>query len=183
MTSANHQSGSDRIAEAVKDIPADIIVNVQADEPETDPACIDKLVELLQNDKTAQMATLVTQSKNPTDIENPNIVKCVVSANNRALYFSRLPIPYNRDNAGLGQSRNYLQHLGLYAYRRDFLLEITQKPQTPLELSEKLEQLRALEYGYDIAVAKVSHRAQGIDTPEQYAEFVKRMKNTQETGK
>ncbi|MHC4074512.1 MAG: cytidylyltransferase domain-containing protein [Planctomycetota bacterium] len=95
---------------------------------------------------------------------------------NRAIYFSRSPIPYDREEAGVGNVRQYLRHIGIYAYRKQFLLEITALPQTPLEKIEKLEQLRAIENGYSILVGKVEHTCDGIDTPEQYAEFVKRYK-------
>jgi 3-deoxy-manno-octulosonate cytidylyltransferase (CMP-KDO synthetase) len=221
MTSPDCPSGTDRIAEAIKKLADsgqrtadrkskklhaerytlnadDIVVNLQADEPEIDPANIDAVAKLLVDDIKCQMATLVADFETKAQIADPNIVKVVVafsgqrsadskklyatryplSANcGKAIYFSRSPIPYDREQAGIGSKSNYLRHLGIYAYRRDFLLKITKLPQTPLEKIEKLEQLRAVENGFDILVAKVRHTCAGIDTPEQYAEFVKRYKS------
>jgi 3-deoxy-manno-octulosonate cytidylyltransferase (CMP-KDO synthetase) len=198
LTSTEHQSGTDRIAEVASEVEADIIVNIQADEPEIDPASIDKVVQLLIENPDFPMATLAAPCKTTVDIANPNIVKVVVAysiqriANStklnaerytlntdfgRAIYFSRSPIPYDREKAGIGDLKQYLRHLGIYAYRRDFLLKITALPQTNLEKIEKLEQLRAIENGYGILVGKVEHSCDGIDTPQQYAEFVNRYKN------
>lgn len=176
MTSPDHQSGTDRIAEAVENIDADIIVNLQADEPEIDPANIDYLVDLLDGDKDAVMATLVAGFDNAEQVSDPNVVKCVTDACGRAIYFSRAPIPYDRDNGGIGDVGLYQRHLGIYAYRKDFLMRITKQPQTQLELTEKLEQLRVIENGYSIITGKVDQSWTGIDTPDQYADFVKRMK-------
>jgi 3-deoxy-manno-octulosonate cytidylyltransferase (CMP-KDO synthetase) len=202
MTSLDCASGTDRIAEAVNKLSAercplnadDIIVNLQADEPEIDPVNIDTVAKLLidaqtQNSKLKTqnyygMATLATDFQNASQISDPNIVKVVTQyarrnthdAGLRAIYFSRSVIPYDRDKAGVGNIKQYLRHLGIYAYRKDFLLKITKLPQTPLEKIEKLEQLRAIENGFAILVAKVKHTCDGIDTPEQYAEFVKRYK-------
>ncbi len=175
MTSVEHKCGTDRIAEAVTNIEADIIVNLQADEPEIAPENIDIVAKLLLDNPSADMATLVTGFDSAEQVANPNVVKAVVDKTGRALYFSRLAIPYDRDAAGVGPIDGYLRHLGIYAYRRDFLLEITQRKQTAWEISEKLEQLRALEYGYTIMAAKVPQACEGIDTPEQYAAFVERM--------
>ena len=177
MTSSSHQSGTDRIAEAVADIDADIVVNLQADEPEIDPASIDYLVTILKDNPEAEMATLVAPFEDAGEINDPNVVKVVVDNGGYALYFSRLAIPYDRDAGGTGQSGNYLRHLGIYAYRKEFLLEITQKEQTQYEICEKLEQLRVLENGYSIITGKVDHAWTGIDTREQYAEFVERCKD------
>jgi 3-deoxy-manno-octulosonate cytidylyltransferase (CMP-KDO synthetase) len=177
MTSDKHRSGTDRIAEAVAGRDADIIVNLQADEPCIEPENIDFVAQLLIDNPDDDMATLVADFENAEQITDPNVVKCIVDTNGRAIYFSRSVIPYDRDLGGAGESTNYLRHLGIYAYRRDFLLEITKKQQGPLELSEKLEQLRALEYGHSIITGKVKHSWEGIDTPEQYAEFVKKIKN------
>lgn len=176
MTSHSHQSGTDRIAEAVAHINADIVVNLQADEPEIDPASIDYLVTILKDNPQAQMATLVAPFDNIAEVDDPNIVKVVVDNRGYALYFSRSPIPYDRDAAGKAALDKYLRHLGIYAYRKQFLLEITEKKQTQYEICEKLEQLRVLENGYSIITGKVDHAWTGIDTPEQYAEFVKRHK-------
>jgi len=180
MTSPDCPSGTDRIAEAVGGLDFDIVVNLQADEPEIDPANIDAVAELLAECPGCKMATLVADFENEAQIANPNIVKVVVSTTGnqqRAIYFSRSIIPYDREHGGIGPKLNYLRHLGIYAYRKDFLLKITKLPQTPLEKIEKLEQLRAVENGFDILVAKVTHTCAGIDTPDQYAEFVKRYKN------
>jgi len=177
MTSPDHQSGTDRIAEAAKDIDAEIIVNLQADEPEIDPQNIDSLIELLDGDKQAVMATLVAGFDDQTQVADPNVVKAIVDTSGRAIYFSRSPIPYDRDSAGVGDVGMYLRHLGIYAYRKDFLLEITKRKQTPLELAEKLEQLRVIENGFSIITGIVKQAWTGIDTPEQYAEFVERMKS------
>jgi len=175
MTSAAHKSGTDRIAEAVRDIDAEIIVNLQADEPQIDPANIDELVELLSR-SDADTATLVARFESEEQIIDPNIVKAIVDKNGRAIYFSRSPIPYDRGAGGVGQTDMYLRHLGIYAYRKDFLLKFTTLPQGKLEKCEKLEQLRAIEYGYTIITGKVEHAWEGIDTPEQYQAFVKRKK-------
>jgi 3-deoxy-manno-octulosonate cytidylyltransferase (CMP-KDO synthetase) len=174
MTSPDCHSGTDRIAEAVSDIDFDIVVNIQADEPEIDPANIDKIAQLLIDNPDTPMATLAAEFQNTSQIPDPNIVKVIIGKDNRAIYFSRLAIPYDRDKSGVGNIKNYLRHLGIYAYRKDFLLKITKMPQTPLEKIEKLEQLRAIDNGFSILVAKVKHTSDGIDTPEQYAEFVKR---------
>jgi len=198
LTSVEHKSGTDRIAEAVADMDVDIIVNLQADEPEIDPGNIDYLAELLikaQDSKLKtqnyEMATLSAEFQNAQQVADPNIVKviitrCVGDTSNepratsdeigRAIYFSRFPIPYDREASGVGNVQQYLRHLGIYAYRKEFLLKITALPQTPLEKIEKLEQLRAIENGYKILVGKVQHTCDGIDTPAQYAEFVKRYK-------
>jgi len=199
LTSVEHKSGTDRIAEAVAELDADIVVNIQADEPEIDPAYIDKVAQLLVDNPDYPMSTLAAPIKTAADVANPNIVKVIVSScvvrdasceentqyskrntqNDvaQAIYFSRSVIPYDRQKEGIGELNLYLRHLGIYAYRKDFLLKITKQPQTPLEKIEKLEQLRAIENGYGILVGKVEHTTDGIDTPEQYTEFVKRYKN------
>jgi 3-deoxy-manno-octulosonate cytidylyltransferase (CMP-KDO synthetase) len=181
MTNPDCPSGTDRIAEAVGGLDFDIVVNLQGDEPEIDPANIDTVAKLLADNPKNQMATLVTDFETKEQIADPNIVKVVTTNNEqrtRAVYFSRSVVPYDRQQGGIGEIKNYLRHIGIYAYRRDFLLKITKLPQTPLEKLEKLEQLRAIENGFDILVAKVKHTCAGIDTPVQYAEFVKRYKNS-----
>jgi 3-deoxy-manno-octulosonate cytidylyltransferase (CMP-KDO synthetase) len=179
LTSPDHKSGTDRIAEAVAALDVDIVVNLQADEPELDPENIDFLAHLLIEHPDAPMATLAADFQNAQQIADPNIVKVITNCSGRAIYFSRAAIPYNRENAGLGEVHQYLRHLGIYAYRKDFLLKLTSLPQTSLEKIEKLEQLRAIENGYSILVGKVKHTCDGIDTPQQYAEFVKRYKKGQ----
>ena len=177
LTSPEHKSGTDRIAEAVADIDVDIVVNLQADEPEIDPKNFDYLAKLLLDNHQCRMATLVAEFENAEQLKDPNIVKVVVDKDSYAIYFSRAPIPYNREKSGIGKTQQYLRHIGIYAYRKQFLLKITSLPQTPLEKIEKLEQLRAIENGFPVLVGKVEHICNGIDTPSQYAEFVKRQKS------
>jgi 3-deoxy-manno-octulosonate cytidylyltransferase (CMP-KDO synthetase) len=174
LTSPDHKSGTDRIAEAVADMDVDIVVNLQADEPEIDPENIDFLARLLIEHPDAPMVTLAADFQNAQQIADPNIVKVITDCNARAIYFSRASVPYDREASGIGEPHQYLRHLGIYAYRKELLLKITSLPQTNLEKTEKLEQLRALENGYTILVGKVKHTCDGIDTPQQYAEFVKR---------
>ena len=177
MTKPEHASGTDRIAEVAGIIDADIIVNVQGDEPEIDPANIDKLANLLVNEPACGMGTLVARFEETRLISDPNIVKAVVDEKGYAIYFSRSVIPYDRTAGGVGDVKNYLRHLGAYAYRKDFLLQITKMPQGRLEMIEKLEQLRVLENGHKILTAEVAHNFEGIDTAQQYADFVKRYKD------
>jgi 3-deoxy-manno-octulosonate cytidylyltransferase (CMP-KDO synthetase) len=176
LTSVEHKSGTDRIAEAVSNLDVDIVINLQADEPEIDPDNIDFLARLLTENPDYPMATLAADFQNAEQVANPNIVKAIIDCNNCAIYFSRIPIPYDRESSGVGKVQQYLRHLGIYAYRKEFLLKITTLPQTPLEKIEKLEQLRTIENGYKILVGKVEHTCDGIDTPEQYAQFVLRYK-------
>ena len=155
MTSALHPTGTDRLAEACRDLPCDVVVNIQGDEPLLDPRLIDRVVEALENDPEAPMATLV----HPTEAhagKNPHRVKAVLDTRGRALYFSRSPIPARREDLASQPGARFLQHVGIYAYRRAFLLDFVKLPQTPLEQSEGLEQLRALEHGHAIAAAIVS---------------------------
>ncbi|MFV0442948.1 MAG: 3-deoxy-manno-octulosonate cytidylyltransferase [Planctomycetaceae bacterium] len=204
----DHPSGGDRIAEVVRRCcqDAEIIVNLQGDEPEMDPAAIDKLVALLRSRPDVEMATLATPIRDSATLQDRSCVKVVCAADSRALYFSRLPIPCYRDgdpaellrrdasresrvqsedqlDAPDGETLNtqlstlnspWLLHLGIYAYRREFLLAITQMPQSRLEKLESLEQLRALEAGASILVGTVAHRSVGIDTAADYAGFVER---------
>ena len=176
MTSPAHQSGTDRIAEVARDLPpdVDVIVNVQGDEPEIEPAVIDALAERLQTGGD-DMATAATPFPPGADVADPNLVKVVTSLGGRAVYFSRSPVPFWRDRSA-GTQPTYYLHLGIYAYRREFLLQFAGWPPTPLEQAEKLEQLRALEHGRSIHVLSVARATHGIDTPEQYAAFVKRTK-------
>lgn len=174
MTSPDCKSGTDRIARAAADIDCDIVINLQADEPEIDPANIDMVVQLLIDNPDMPMATLAADFKTQDQICDPNIVKVILDNNSRAIYFSRSVIPFDRDASGVGDIKKYLRHIGIYAYRKDFLLKITKMPQTQLEKTEKLEQLRVIENGFKILVAKAEHTCDGIDTSGQYAEFVKR---------
>jgi 3-deoxy-manno-octulosonate cytidylyltransferase (CMP-KDO synthetase) len=177
LTSVEHKSGTDRISEAVADIDVDIVVNLQADEPEIDPGNIDYLARLLIDNSDYPMATLATEFQNTEQVTDPNIVKVITDNSGRAIYFSRAPIPYDREKSGVGKVSQYLRHIGIYAYHKEFLLKITELPQSPLEKIEKLEQLRAIENGYSILVGKVKHTCDGVDTPQQYAEFVKRYRD------
>lgn len=174
-----HPSGTDRIAEVVRRnySHAEIVVNVQGDEPEIDAQNIDLLVNLLVENPQAQMSTLATPIKSNEQRDSPSCVKVVCAEHGQALYFSRHAIPFCRDRSPdelLATDSPWLLHLGLYAYRKDFLLELTKLPPSRLEQLEKLEQLRALEAGARIQVGVVDHSAVGIDTPEDYARFVRR---------
>jgi 3-deoxy-manno-octulosonate cytidylyltransferase (CMP-KDO synthetase) len=179
LTSPEHKSGTDRIAEAVAGMDVEIVLNLQADEAEINPQNIDYLAKLLLDSPQCQMATLVAEFENAEQVKDPNIVKVVVDKDNYAIYFSRAPIPYDREKSGIGKMPQYLRHLGIYAYRKEFLLKITALPQSKLEKIEKLEQLRVIENGFAILVGKVEQTCNGIDTPEQYAEFVKRYKKSE----
>lgn len=167
MTSPDHPSGTDRIAEVARGTSADIIVNVQGDEPMLDPRSIDRAVEALINNPDADMATARHAITDRADIDDPNVVKVVCDTNGVALYFSREPIPHVRDSdSGASAEHVYWQHIGLYVFRRDFLLKYAEMEPTPLELLEKLEQLRALENGHKIAVIDTEFKIIGVDTPE-----------------
>ncbi len=188
MTRADHPNGSSRLAEAceILNLPADaVVVNVQGDEPEIDAGLIDAAAEMLLN-TSADVSTIASPMRDDEDAANPNVVKVVLARDGRALYFSRAMIPHDRDGSGRHASQSGsmppvssapakpLRHVGLYAYRRRVLAEYVRLPESPLEVTEKLEQLRLLENGYSIMVAVREARHAGIDTPEQYAEFVKR---------
>jgi 3-deoxy-manno-octulosonate cytidylyltransferase (CMP-KDO synthetase) len=185
MTRANHPSGTDRVAEVAAEMPeAKIVVNLQGDEPEVSGTALDRVVALLEEDRDAPMATLATAIRDEAVYRDPACVKVVCSRAGRALYFSRTPIPHHRDgppdpSAGLPIA---LLHLGLYAYRRDFLLQLGSLPPSPLEQAEKLEQLRVLEAGYPIAVGVVDEPGVGIDTPEDYRRFVERWRAREGAG-
>ncbi len=162
LTDKNHLSGSDRIAEAVKDLNVDIVINIQGDEPLIDPNVIDQLADALLKDKEAVMATVIKKFGAKEDVSNPNVVKAVVDQEQNALYFSRSVIPRDRNNQGV----TYYKHLGIYAYRKDFLLKITKLPKSKLELAESLEQLRVLEAGYKIKTIETKSETVGVDTME-----------------
>jgi 3-deoxy-manno-octulosonate cytidylyltransferase (CMP-KDO synthetase) len=179
----DHPSGTDRIAEVVTRSysDAEIVVNIQGDEPEIDPQSIDLLVQLLRDHPTVPMSTLATPIRSRDVRDSPSCVKVVLAADGRALYFSRSLIPYCRDrdlDALLVAENPWFLHLGVYAYRREFLLKLTKLPVSPLEKLEKLEQLRALEAGAAIQVGIIERTAVGIDTPEDYARFVARHRET-----
>ncbi|MBR4152913.1 MAG: 3-deoxy-manno-octulosonate cytidylyltransferase [Selenomonadaceae bacterium] len=163
MTRADHKTGTDRLAEVAEKFPdVEVIVNVQGDEPLIEPSLIDELIAEFVKDKNLQMATVATELTDADEMNNPNNVKVVIDKNNDALYFSRSLIPYPR-NAGKSK---VFKHIGIYAYRRNFLLDYAKMEPTPLEQSESLEQLRALENGFKIRVIKSSCRFVGVDTEE-----------------
>jgi 3-deoxy-manno-octulosonate cytidylyltransferase (CMP-KDO synthetase) len=184
MTDPNHTSGTDRIAEAARDLKEDIVVNLQADEPEIDPTCLVTVAEMLiASQDSIKMSTLAVPIFDEDEYRKPNIVKVIMNASGHAMYFSRAPVPFIRDandtvsaNAWMMNGRRVygLHHVGLYGYRRKFLLNYKHLPVSPLEQIEKLEQLRALEAGYNIKVALIQSHPPGIDTPQDYEAFLKR---------
>jgi 3-deoxy-manno-octulosonate cytidylyltransferase (CMP-KDO synthetase) len=180
MTRRDHPNGTDRVAEVAGTLDAEVILNVQGDEPLIDPSSLDMLAQRLQSDPGANMATLAVPVQSLEQFKNPNCVKVVSDRNGRALYFSRSPIPFVRDgqpDLALRPAR-FLQHLGVYAYRRPFLLELAQLPPEPLEQLEKLEQLRILARGGIIQVGIIDQSGLGVDTYEDYEQFVKLYRQT-----
>jgi 3-deoxy-manno-octulosonate cytidylyltransferase (CMP-KDO synthetase) len=180
MTSERCPSGTDRAAEAILRYPsAEIIVNLQGDEPEINPAAIDRLIESLQSDALASMATLATPIRTRAQLEDPACVKVVFDRAGRALYFSRSAIPHPRqwsDELLTAEPAHFYQHLGVYAYRRALLLRLAELEPGRTEQLEMLEQLRVLEHGEAIAVVEVDEATRGIDTPADYAAFVARQR-------
>jgi len=171
MTSPDHPSGTDRIAEVVARSACDAAVNIQGDEPLIDPQVIDAVAGALAD---APMSTAATRLRAAAEFDNPNVVKVVVNPAGRALYFSRRTIPFVRDAASGSVEEQlaafpFLKHLGIYGYRRETLLRLVQFPVSPLEAAEKLEQLRALENGIDIAVVQVNYESAGVDVPADVA--------------
>lgn len=175
MTRADHASGTDRVAEVAAGLTADVIVNLQGDEPLIEPDTLDQLAALLTSDPRSDMATLAVPIRDRETYLTPNVVKVVCDDRGRALYFSRSPIPMVRDGEPDFSARpaKFRQHLGLYAYRRAFLLAIAGSPPHPLEEIEKLEQLRVLGMGGTIRVGQVEHAHRGVDTPADYDAFVR----------
>lgn len=168
MTSVNHKCGSDRIREVVERHPEiSYIVNLQGDEPLIEPASIDEVIKNVKNDETTDISTLVRLLSDENEINNPNLVKCVRDLNGFALYFSRSKIPYER-NCGIAE---FWGHLGIYGYKRNALLKMTSLPQSPLERTESLEQLRALENGMRIKTSVVDFVPVGIDTADDLEKF------------
>ena len=161
LTSANCATGSDRVAEVVKEISCDLVVNIQGDEPFFEPEIIEGMINALIKNAELQVSTACVPIRNPEGIKDKNLVKVVLDKDNFALYFSRLPIPYFQENPG-----GFFKHLGFYAFRRMFLLEFTSWPESTLEKAEKLEQLRILENGYRIKVVKSRFDNIGVDTVE-----------------
>ncbi len=172
LTSPKHASGTDRIAEAVKNIKADIIVNIQGDEPLIKVKVVDELARALLKDKDADMATVIKVIEKNEELANPNVVKVVIDKNKNALYFSRSLIPFNRDKSEV----KYYKHLGIYAYRKSSLVRFTKLAKSKLENIEKLEQLRALENGFKIRAIETTIETVGVDTPEDLKRVVKLMK-------
>ena len=166
MTSPDCPSGSDRLIEVAKSHPADVYVNVQGDEPLVEPSSIEKLARAMLEDPSLQMGTLC-YPVSAEQAQNPNLVKVVRARNGNALYFSRSPIPFPRSG---GIAPQYFGHLGMYAYRRDFLMNFGNLPYSPLENTEKLEQLRVLQAGIAIRVLEVEAMGPGVDTPEDLEE-------------
>jgi 3-deoxy-manno-octulosonate cytidylyltransferase (CMP-KDO synthetase) len=162
MTRADHASGTDRAAEVASAETAELIVNIQGDEPLIDPDAIDAAILPLAGDESIQMGTLKKRIEDPREIGDPNVVKVVTDHCGNAIYFSRSTIPYVRDADGGA----YFKHIGLYVYRRNFLLRYPDLPVGPLERAERLEQLRALENGYPIRVVETEYESFGVDTPE-----------------
>lgn len=171
MTRADHPTGTDRLAEVAAQLDAELIVNVQGDEPLIDPRMVDQAVAPLLTNAAIKMGTLASRIDETEDFYNPNVVKVVKDRQGLALYFSRAPIPWPRDlsrdqlAAALAEVALY-RHIGLYVYRRDFLLQYPHLPKTPLESLENLEQLRALEQGVKLHVAETEFACHGVDTPE-----------------
>jgi 3-deoxy-manno-octulosonate cytidylyltransferase (CMP-KDO synthetase) len=178
LTGRQHRSGTERAAEVAAGLEADIIVNLQGDEPLVDPGLIDTLVETLAKEPENKVATAAYRLDEPGAAADPNLVKVILDNKGNALYFSRSCLPYYQNESA---ERIYFGHVGIYAYRRDFLLKLTKLEETPLEVAEKLEQLRVLEHGHRIKVVITEHANIGIDTREDYDRFVAgwKKKNTQ----
>lgn len=172
MTSTEHKCGSDRLVEVLNKYEnIKIAVNVQGDEPMIEPSSIDKAIETLVNDAKADMSTLIRKIDTIEEINNPNTVKAIKDNFGYAMYFSRSPIPYERNK----KQASTFAHIGLYVYRREALLKMSKLPQSDLEKAESLEQLRALQNGMKIKTATVNYKPVGIDTKEDFEEFLKKI--------
>ena len=189
MTAAGHATGTDRIAEVARTLDCDIVVNVQGDEPLIDPEMIDAAVRPLADDPSIPMGTLAKLITDAAEARDPNVVKVVMDRNGYALYFSRAPIPWDRDRwagaaslADLTADGPRFKHIGLYVYRRDFLLSYASMPQTPLETMEKLEQLRALEQGHRIRVVVTERESFGVDIPGDLSKILQRIEESGTTA-
>ncbi|MDH3975823.1 MAG: 3-deoxy-manno-octulosonate cytidylyltransferase [Deltaproteobacteria bacterium] len=176
MTSSHHPTGTDRLAEVAAGIDSDFIVNVQGDEPLIQPEMIDEAIAPMIDDPSLVMGTLKCLIKEPETLKESDIVKVVVDKDDFALYFSRFPIPFVRDESGEGRAVNYFRHIGLYVYKRQFLLDFAAMKPSPLENAEKLEQLRALENGFKIKVVTTDHESIGVDRPEDLEKVKEIMK-------
>ncbi|MBF0414873.1 MAG: 3-deoxy-manno-octulosonate cytidylyltransferase [Magnetococcales bacterium] len=175
MTDQNHPSGTDRVAEAAAGLTADVVVNIQGDEPLLDANAVNAAIAPFLDDSTLVMSTLAHEITHDEDIRDPNAVKVVCDTRGFALYFSRSPIPYFR-HKNQGFAKVY-RHIGLYAFRKDFLTTFAALPPTDLEKCEGLEQLRALEHGYRIRVIPTDHAAIGVDTMEDYKKVCHLLEN------
>ena len=182
MTSADHPTGTDRIAEVARTLKCDIVVNVQGDEPLGHPDMIEEAIAPLAHDPSIPMGTVCRKIENRNEAFDPNVVKVVFDEKGFALYFSRAPLPWDRDNwagkdtfSDLTLSGPMYKHIGLYVYRRDFLLNYAKMPQTPLEAVEKLEQLRALESGHRIKTVVTEHESFGVDIPGDLGKILQRL--------
>ena len=164
LTSPEHRNGTERLAEVARDLTAELIVNLQADEPLVEPGLIDLVLRALESNSDVPMSTLRTPLISESDAHDPHVVKVVVDQRGFALYFSRAAIPHVDRASGLNSTAAVYKHIGLYAYRRDFLLRLATLPPTPLEQTERLEQLRALEHGYRIATEETPDDPVGVDT-------------------
>jgi 3-deoxy-manno-octulosonate cytidylyltransferase (CMP-KDO synthetase) len=166
MTSAEHRSGTDRLAEVARGLTSDLIVNVQGDEPLIEPAVIAAAIGPFGGNARLQMSTIVRPLDDEHEFHNPHVVKAVLGLDGFALYFSRAAVPYQRATGNRGESMRAFKHIGLYVYRRETLLELAALPQSPLEVAESLEQLRALEHGIRIKAVETRYDSIGVDTPE-----------------
>ena len=179
ITKSNHQSGTDRIGEAISSIDCDIVINVQGDEPFIEPSLIEALVNSFSNSEIS-MSSAMSKINNVKDLQNSNVVKVVVDRQNNALFFSRSMLPFPRDVKEISTSNEVLEesqffrHIGIYGYRKEFLLHYVNMGQSPLEKIEKLEQLRALENGFKIKMIESDSGLMGIDTREDYEEALKK---------
>jgi 3-deoxy-manno-octulosonate cytidylyltransferase (CMP-KDO synthetase) len=186
MTSISHETGTDRLAEVAERIDSEIIVNVQGDEPLIEPAMIDEAIRPLVDDQTIVMGTLKSRVRDLHDFLSPNVVKVITDCNGFALYFSRSPLPFFRDKwndlkdeaFASGRLLCY-KHVGMYVYRRDFLIRFAGMPQTYLERAEKLEQLRVLENGYRIKVVETEHESIGVDSPPDLEKVIEKLRKSQ----
>jgi 3-deoxy-manno-octulosonate cytidylyltransferase (CMP-KDO synthetase) len=179
LTSKRHKTGTDRVAQAVKNINAKIVINIQCDEAFINPKMIDELILQMKKDRNIQMGTLASKIKDKKFLTDPNLVKVALDKDNYALYFSRYPIPYRRTDGYQTKSHNYYEHIGIYAFRKNFLKTLSRLSQTPLEKSERLEQLRALENGYKIKVVITEYNSFSLNS---YADL-KRLNSPEKTRK
>lgn len=184
MTSPDHPSGTDRLAEVAESLDTDLLVNVQGDEPLIDAAVIDAAIQPMVDGDAAPVVTASTRIKSREDLLNPDVVKVVTDRAGYALYFSRSPIPFDRDEPPASMDldeRPFWKHIGLYVYRIDFLLQYSRMARTPLEMREKLEQLRILEHGYRIRVVETVYDSMGVDSLEDL-EQIRKLVSAEQRG-